>query len=308
MAHLDVAGNLKGSKLIEGTGSDLANAMQLDSSGNVFIAGSTTSGLDGNPNAGNEDYFIIKLNSAGVTQWTFQFGTSSSDAALALCLDGSGNVLVAGRTLGVLDFSNLGSGDIFITKLDTSGSSLWTTQTGSTNDDWPLAIQADAAGNAVVAGYTEGDMDNNANAGGKDVFVLKISSSGFPITWVYQLGSLDDDVANDLKLDSSGNIYVTGYTKGSMDFQYWAGGKDQFILKLDSAGTNQFTYIQGTALDEEAFALQLDAVGDVVIAGRASGGLDGYPVVGGSDLFFQNVDGVNGWHRWTRMLGTTGEG
>ena len=151
-------------------------------------------------------------------------------------------------------------------------------------------------------------MDNNANAGGKDVFVLKISSSGFPITWVYQLGSLDDDVANDLKLDSSGNIYVTGYTKGSMDFQYWAGGKDQFILKLDSAGTNQFTYIQGTALDEEAFALQLDAVGDVVIAGRASGGLDGYPVVGGSDLFFQNVDGVNGWHRWTRMLGTTGEG
>ena len=290
----------------------MATAAQLSSDNSeLFIAGYTSSSMDGNTNAGGNDAFVMKLNNVGVTQWTTQIGTTERDEAMALHVDSSGSIFVAGLTAGIVDgFSNLGGLDAFVMNLDSTGTKVWAIQTGSTSDDIPTAIECDASGNTIVAGYTTGGLDNNINAGSSDVFVLQIASGGFPITWVYQVGTSGNDVANDFTLDSFGNIYVAGYTEGELDgtapYSYIAG-QDLFVLKLDSSGAEQFIYQQGTTLDEGATAIQLDSADNVVIGGYGSGGLDGYLVVGGADLFIQNVDGVAGVHLWTRMLGTAGE-
>ena len=100
----------------------------MDSSGNVYAAGYTSGGLDGNTNAGSNDLFVVKYNSSGTKQWTKELGSSSNDYASGVAVDSSGNVYSAGYTSGGLDgHTNSGhapgSGgyDIFLVKYNSSG-------------------------------------------------------------------------------------------------------------------------------------------------------------------------------------------
>ncbi len=101
---------------------DYGRGIATDSSGNVYVAGETSSGLDGNSSSGGEDFFLVKYNSAGAKQWTKQLGTSSNERANGVSTDFSGNVYVAGYTEGGLDGnSNSGNKDLFIVKYNSDG-------------------------------------------------------------------------------------------------------------------------------------------------------------------------------------------
>ena len=82
---------------------DYAYGVATDLSGNVYVAGGTNGGLDGNTNAGNTDLFVVKYSSSGTKQWTKQLGSSSRDSANGVATDSSGNVYVTGMTKGGLD-------------------------------------------------------------------------------------------------------------------------------------------------------------------------------------------------------------
>jgi len=115
---------------------DYAYGVATDSSGNVYVAGGTNGGLDGNTNAGNTDLFVVKYNSSGTKQWTKQLGTSSTDTANGVTTDSSGNVYVAGGTYGGLDGNtSAGVNDLFIVKYNSSGTKQWTNQLGSSSRD-----------------------------------------------------------------------------------------------------------------------------------------------------------------------------
>ena len=102
--------------------SDVAHGVTNDSSGNVYVAGYTYGGLDGNSSTGQGDLFVVKYNSSGTKQWTKQLGTSSDEKANAIATDSSGNVYIAGLTGGGLDGnSSAGDGDIFVVKYDSEG-------------------------------------------------------------------------------------------------------------------------------------------------------------------------------------------
>ena len=115
---------------------DYANGIVTDSSGSVYVTGTTYGGLDGNTSAGNADLFVVKYNSGGTKQWTKQLGTPSTDTANGVTTDSSGNVYVAGGTYGGLD-GNSGSGgnDFFVVKYNSSGTKQWTKQLGSSSPD-----------------------------------------------------------------------------------------------------------------------------------------------------------------------------
>jgi hypothetical protein len=94
----------------------------VDASGNVYVAGFTAGGLDGNTNAGDLDFFLVKYSPAGERLWTRQFGTARLDIANGVAVNASGNVYLAGRTGGGLDGNqNAGASDLFLVKYNQAG-------------------------------------------------------------------------------------------------------------------------------------------------------------------------------------------
>ena len=89
-----------------------------------------------------------------------------------------------------------------------------------------------------MTGDTLGDLDGNTNSGGEDIFLIKYNSSGTK-QWTKQLGTSSTDIGIGVTTDSSGNIYVTGYTLGDLDGNTSSGGDDIFLVKYDSSGTKQ---------------------------------------------------------------------
>jgi hypothetical protein len=124
-------GTKQWTKQLGTSSSESGNEVTVDSSGNVYVAGSTSGGLDGT-NAGNSDLFVVKYNSSGTKQWTKQLGTSSNDYAYGVATDSSGNVYVTGTTEGGLDGNSHAAADsdngtsstgtdVFLVKYDSNG-------------------------------------------------------------------------------------------------------------------------------------------------------------------------------------------
>ena len=96
-----------------------------------------------------------------------------------------------------------------------------------------------------------------------------------------QLGTTVQDNATSITSDSSGNVYVTGYTQGSLDGNTSAGGWDLFVLKYNSSGTKQWTKQLGTSIGS---GITSDSSGNLYVTGSTEGGLDGNSSAGGADL------------------------
>ncbi len=209
---------------------DEADGLAVDSSGNVYVAG-TTFGPLGGANAGNFDAFLAKYDSSGNQVWLKQFGTTGSDQAKCVSLFGAGTVYVGGFTEGNLLGVNKGGNDAFFAQFDADGNRNWVSQFGTTAYDVAWAIGTDSSGNAVVGGETAGNL-GGTNSGSIDAFVGKFDNTGDGL-WLKQYGSAAADGADDLVVDSNGDVLVVGYSSiagtvtklGSLSgTQSWAQG------------------------------------------------------------------------------------
>jgi len=240
MVKYDTSGVKQWTQQLGTTANDAASGVSVDGSGNVYVAGTTNGGLDGNTNSGNSDPFVVKYDASGVKQWTRQLGTTGYDGAYGVSADGSGNVYVTGYVYGSLD-GNTWSGDYdtFVVKYDASGVKQWTRQLGTPVSEYFYGgISVDVCGDVYAAGSTNGDLDGNTNAGGSDIFIVKYNASGVK-QWTRQLGATETDVAYGVSVDGCSNVYVTGDTMGDLDGNTNAGGWDVFIVKYNASGVKQ---------------------------------------------------------------------
>ena len=147
---------------------------------------------------------------------------------------------MSGTTGGGLDGNTDGySNDIFLVKYNSSGTKQWTKQLGVESlGDEGRGVSTDSSGNIYVTGQTWGNLDGNTNSGFSDIFLVKYNSSGTK-QWTKQLGTTEGDYGFGVTTDSSGNIYVTGFTYGDLDGNTSSGNSDIIIVKYDSSGTKQ---------------------------------------------------------------------
>ncbi|MBI5635000.1 MAG: SBBP repeat-containing protein [Nitrospirae bacterium] len=217
---------------------DTVSKIAVDGAGNSYLTGITYGVLDGNDNAGGQDIILVKYDADGNMKWTRQAGSAGNDNANGVAVDGEGNVYTTGYTGGGLDtYTNTGSNDIFLIKYAASGNKLWTRQMGTADNDVASSAAVDGSGNVYVTGSTSGGLDENTLAGSYDLFVVRYDTNGNKI-WTRQMGSQGSDISNALAIDSLGNLYVTGYTDGSLTGYTNAGGTDIFLMKFASNQLN----------------------------------------------------------------------
>jgi hypothetical protein len=247
---LDSSGSPVWAKRFGGTSNDFGFAIAVDASGSPYTTGyfqgSMTVGNTTLTSAGLFDIFIIKLDSSGSPVWARRFGAASSDIGYAIAVDASGNSYTTGyfqrsMTVGNTNLTSAGAADIFIIKLDSSGSPLWATSFGGTSNDIGFAIAVDASGSSYTTGNFQASMTVGnttlTSAGAAEIFIIKLDSSGSPV-WARRFGGTSNDDGRGIAVDASGSPYTTGYFEGSMTVGSTtltsAGGSDIFIIKLES--------------------------------------------------------------------------
>jgi hypothetical protein len=286
------------------------NAVGTDISGNVYVTGSTTGDLDGNTLTGTYDFFVTKYSSSGNKLYTKQLGVASSTTVgTAVASDANGNVFIAGYTTGGLDGNTMmgSTHDFFVTKYTSGGVKLFTRQLGAAGiKTVGIGLAIDPSGNVYIAGYTTGGLDSNVLIGSIDFFLTKYNNDGVK-QFTRQLGATGQETRGyGVATDASGNVFVVGYTEGSLDGNVLVGTDDFFITKYDSNGVKQFTRQLGVAgALTYGTAVATDAVGNVFITGYTTGGLDGNTLMGAYDLFITKYNS-NGVKQFTRQLGSAG--
>lgn len=272
VARFDATGtNLIYLTYLGGSADDYVSSVTVDAAGNAFVTGFTDSSdfptakalyptINGVVNKRTKNYpgdvFVAELNPSGSNLvFSTYLGGSQLDAANSIALDLDGNIYVAGGTastnfplLNPVAFQLIGSTNLllnrlvgtntaFVTKIAAGGSALiYSTYLGGFVYDAAEGIAVDAAGSAVVCGFTISSnfptlnaISSDLNAGGDkknndyntkgnvktiayDGFVTKLSPAGNSLVYSTFLGNTNNDVAYKIASDAAGNAFVTGYS------------------------------------------------------------------------------------------------
>lgn len=304
---LDPSGDLVWAHGFGASGADQANAVSVDSSGNVFVTGYYSGTVDFNPSpstannlvtAGAWDAFVLKLSSTGAFAWAESFGSASgNDSGTAIAVDSSGNPVVSGFFTGTVDFDphpgstaslTASTGRIFIVRLLSSGgASTMARNVGGSSNDESSSIAVDSSGATYLVGQFQGSSDFDpsgatqllTSAGSTDAFMIKLSLAG-ALVWAQQIGSSSADLARSVALDSSGNVTLSGDFRDTVDFNpdssgifnlTAAGISDAFVVQLGSNGSFRWArHIGGTNI-EHGRSITLDNSGNVYLTGRFHG-------------------------------------
>ncbi len=163
-------------KLLGSSANDFVYQITTGNDGSIYITGFTNGNLGGQINSGSADAFISKFDSDGNKKWTQLLGSSNDDYSTGITTGDDGSIYITGETEGNLDEQvNSGSGDAFISKFDSNGNKKWTQLLGSSNDDESYGITTGDDGSIYITGETEGNLDEQVNSGGWDVFISKFT-------------------------------------------------------------------------------------------------------------------------------------
>ena len=308
------------SKTVGGTGPDFGGAVAVDDGGNVFVTGYFTvssGGVDfgggGLVSAGLQDVFLVKYSAGGVHSWSKRFGGAGTDIGMAVDTDSSGNVVVGGTFDGTINlggetFTTTGGRDLFVAKFSPTGQHLWSKHFGGTSGEDVRGVAVDGAGDVFLTGQFLGTINFGGldlpSAGFEDIFLAKLSGSSGNHVWSKRLGSTSaPDAAYGVAVDGGGNVAITGFFAGSVNF---GGGAilaqvyDIFVAKYDSAGNyisaRRFGDPAGLFDSQYGDGIAMSDSGTVFITGHFLGTLDfgaGGSATsvfgGGSDAFLANV-------------------
>lgn len=310
---------------------DKSKFIATDNAGNVYITGkfdspqltfNTTTLV--NAGSSDNDVFIAKYAPDGNLLWAKSAGGALDDAGYAISFDANDNVFLTGKfasdsiSFGDSTLFSSGDYDVFIVKMSSSGDYLWAQSIGGAGADEGFGIASDSIGNSYVCG----DFSSNfiafpgtsiLNTGEEDVFIVKYDPAGNFI-WAKGTGGPEKDYANNITLDPTGNIYVSGcYESQGINFGGFAlnnsgsSTQDVFIVKLTPSGDYAWAKKMGNVDSEWIESISTDASGNVFFTGyfESSTLQFGGQIIynqGETDIYLIKLD-PDGNNLWTVGLG-----
>jgi hypothetical protein len=316
---------------------DNANAdgaqVAVDGAGNVYVIGEftgtmtlggfTLTSLSGN-NWGNT--FVAKLSPTGTVLWARQFGNAQETGGIGIAVDGAGNVYTSGFFEGTVNFGGVsltspaGDLDMFLTKLDSSGNTVWAKHFGGTAYTDGFSIAVSGTGSVYVAGTFTGTVAFGStkltDAGGQGSgFVAKFTSTG-SVAWARVVNSnqVFEEVFG-LAVDPAGNVYAAGAFDGTITIGSTTltsgSGFGAFVTKLNSSGAFQWaTGFTGNPGFDEIYSLATDASGNVYadagFEGTITVGGTSFTSAGGYDCYVAKLN-TSGAVQWADQMGGPGD-
>ena len=279
ISKIDSSNNITWTKSLGGVSADDVYSTTKTSDGEYIAIGYTESA-----GAGDNDILLYKFDSEGNELWTKTFGESGRDRGFNVEETSDGNLIITGYT----DSFGNGSHDMILSKVDVTGSELWTKTLGGSSFDFGYDVKETNDGGYVVTGYTE-----SYGAGQSDVLISKFNSSGSEV-WSKSFGGSDHDKSESIVTVSDGYI-ITGETNS-----YSSGSSDIFVLKVDLSGNFKWLRTFGGASSERGNSIQTLSDGSIIVTGfsRSYG-------AGFEDVLISKFNS-SGDEQWTRLFGGSG--
>ncbi len=269
LSKYNTSGSLLWTQQLGSSSYDYSYSVAVDSSGNALITGETGGSLGGTHQGGYWDAFLLKYDSSGALLWKNQLGTTGSDGSQAVTVDAAGSAFITGFAGGPLSTPQYGGFDAFLAKYSDNGTLLWATLLGTDAADDGFSTATDTRGNIFIAGRSV-ESRVAPHTGSSDAFLSKCDANG-KLLWTRSLGEAANcDEGLRVAVDASGNVYMSGYTDGSLGGPNLGGG-DVFLNKYDTEGTLLWSEQLGTDVNDVCTSLLIDTSGNVFLGGTASG-------------------------------------
>ena len=242
-----------------GNGIDTARSVAIAGT-NVYVTGSSWNGS-------NLDFLTLNYDAQGNIIWYRVYDAAGADHAVAVVVDVSGNVIVAGSSHGTVNYGEFGT-DYVVLKYTPNGTRLWSARYDGflNSEDYPTALAVDSSGSIYVTGHSDFESEDS---GVRQFATLKYDPAGREL-WLSWHISRQYDGSRSLAVDAEGNVYITSLGTGSFS------GRNIAFIKYDSLG-NRVAMVQYNGFensDDTPSALALDSAGNVLVTGTSSGASD----------------------------------
>lgn len=333
LAKLSSSGNQIWVELPGDAGSSVAEEVLIDRNGNLRLVGNfsksimfgTTKLNEYNPTVPQRDSFLATYKPAQPPQVlsALAFTGPGYDYVDHIAQDAKGNLYLAGSFAQELSLAGTtlsqvaGSTEIVVASLDENGAHRWSKAFGSPSMDAGMGVAVDGAGNVYLVGDVYASVTTVDFGGGPrptigewDAFVASFDENGVH-RWSRVIGGPTSDRGWGVAVDADGNVYLTGYATGPVDFgdgqPQASQGIDAFLVSYTSNGSHRWSKLLGGAQSDQGVALAARTNGTVALAGDFAGTIDlgGGPLVSvdGGDTFVAVFDAATGTHRWSTSFG-----
>lgn len=298
-------------KSLGGSGGEAAACVIQTTDGGYALAGySFSNDGDVSGNHGDVDYWVMKLNSAGIIEWQKSFGGTNYDLANSIIQTSDGGYAVAGHSASNDgDVSgNHGFDDCWVVKLSSTGAIEWQKSLGGSNTETAYSIIQTSDGGYALAGWSgSNNGDVSGNHGIADYWVVKLSSTG-TIQWQKSFGGSYNDLAYSIIQTTDGGYIVAGGSDSNDgDVSGNHGGEDYWVVKLTGAGAIEWQKSLGGGGYDAALSIIKTTDGGYAVAGRSN--VNGGDVSGNHeslDYWIVKLSST-GTIQWQKSLGGASE-
>ena len=265
---------------------DIGYGVAVDGGGNVLVTGYFRDAADfgGGPltsTYGGITLFVAKFSAGGAHLWSKSFWNTGVAIGYGIAADGAGNVAVTGSFTGRINFgggdlTSAGGHDAFVASFSPDGGHRWSKRFGSTSFDRGYGVAVDRGGDVAVTGLFTYTVDFGGgpvtSAGSNDGFVAKLSGTDGAHLWSKRFGSTNVDYGYAVAVDAGGNVAVTGFFQGTVDFGggplVSAGLEDIFVEKLAGPdGAHLWSKRFGGTSTDYGYGVAIDGAGNVLSTG-----------------------------------------
>lgn len=323
----DNRGEIQWQRLLGGNGWDYGSSIQQTPDGGYIVLASAASSRNGDVTGtnhggydswGGRDVWVVKLTSSGEIQWQQLLGGYGNDYGESFVHTSDGGYIFVGYSFasanGDVTGTNQGASDLWVVKLDQSGSIQWQKLLGGTGFDHGFSLRQTADGGYILVGDSASSKSGTVtgtNHGGIDVWMLKLDPAG-NIQWQKLIGGTGDDQAYSVDLATGGGYILFGSSKSNGTGDVISGnhgGSDIWVVKLDDSGAIQWQKLLGGRGNEIGYSGHRIAGGGYVLIGPSTSSSSGDVTDtnhGGMDYWIVQLND-QGQIQWQKLLGGSGD-